>query len=341
VRGGVLLEDMKKYLASNRTVSFFAIILSVFFVVTTVQAATTISTNIQTDGTLSVTGASTLANASTTLFSATGPAYFGATATSSFDTAGNLGIWTTTPTSALTLVGNVNGSATIEIHNPYAAGIDLYTHAAGNQTYRAPTITLNKSRGTQSAPTAVQANDLLGYLQYLGYGATQYVEGSVIESVAAENWTDTAAGTDLDFYTNDTGSNSLHLDMELQHNGTINIGRELNGSAVLPNTLNVANTPSMGGIAVGYDYGRGASAPISGLIVEGATGIGTSTPIANFQVANGSNATTTMELGSTGQNKGSCLKMYRTDGSAIYAYVAAGATTFTLSTTACATVSNF
>jgi hypothetical protein len=35
------------------------------------------------------------------------------------------------------------------------------------------------------------------------------------------------------------------------------------------------------------------------------------------------------------------LKLYRTDGSAIYAYVAAGATTFTLTTAACANVSNF
>jgi hypothetical protein len=70
-------------------------------------------------------------------------------------------------------------------------------------------------------------------------------------------------------------------------------------------------------------------------------GLGTTTPVANFQIANGSNATTTMELGSAGQNKGSCLKLYRTDGTAIYAYVAAGATAFTLTTTACATVTNF
>jgi len=73
----------------------------------------------------------------------------------------------------------------------------------------------------------------------------------------------------------------------------------------------------------------------------GPVGVGSTSPVANFQVANGSNATTTMELGSSGQNKGSCLKLYRTDGSAIYAYVAAGATSFTLTTTACANVSNF
>jgi hypothetical protein len=74
---------------------------------------------------------------------------------------------------------------------------------------------------------------------------------------------------------------------------------------------------------------------------SGSIGIATTSPVANLQVANGSNATTTMEVGSSGQNKGSCLKLYRTDGSAIYAYIAAGATTFTLTTTACASVSNF
>ncbi len=70
--------------------------------------------------------------------------------------------------------------------------------------------------------------------------------------------------------------------------------------------------------------------------------VGTTTPVANFQVAGtATTSTTTAEIGASGRTIGSCLKMYRTDGSAIYAYVAAGATAFTLTTTACATVSGF
>jgi hypothetical protein len=84
-----------------------------------------------------------------------------------------------------------------------------------------------------------------------------------------------------------------------------------------------------------------SGSPIFYIKSSGNVGIGTYNPAANFSVANGSNATTTVEFGGSGQNKGSCLKLYRTDGSAIYAYVAAGATTFTLTTTACANVSNF
>ena len=77
-------------------------------------------------------------------------------------------------------------------------------------------------------------------------------------------------------------------------------------------------------------------------LLRGSIGIATTTPVANLQVNNSTaNATTTMEVGSANQNKGSCLKLYRTDGTPIYAYVAAGATTFTLSTTACANVTGF
>jgi hypothetical protein len=97
---------------------------------------------------------------------------------------------------------------------------------------------------------------------------------------------------------------------------------------------------TMGGLSIeGIDK---VSAPSNGLYVAGKVGIGSSTPAASLQVTNtAANATTTVEIGKSGQNKGSCLKLYRSDGSAIYASVSASATTFTLSTTACATVTGF
>ena len=67
-----------------------AVVAGVFLVVGGVQAATTISTNIETGGTLSVTGLSTLGQASSTRFSVHDTAYFGGTATSSFTAAGVL-----------------------------------------------------------------------------------------------------------------------------------------------------------------------------------------------------------------------------------------------------------
>jgi hypothetical protein len=81
-----------------------------------------------------------------------------------------------------------------------------------------------------------------------------------------------------------------------------------------------------------------------GLEVLGQGAFGTSTPVADLTATTlAANSTTTVQLGKTGQTKGTCFKLYRTDGSAIYAYVIAGATTFTLSTTAniCSAVTGF
>lgn len=63
-------------------------------------------------------------------------------------------------------------------------------------------------------------------------------------------------------------------------------------------------------------------------------GIGTTTPLANFQVTTlSANATTSVEFGKSGQNKGDCITHFRTDGSALYEFIAAGATTPTYTTT--------
>jgi hypothetical protein len=68
----------------------------------------------------------------------------------------------------------------------------------------------------------------------------------------------------------------------------------------------------------------------------GFVGIGVTAPTVPLQVAtSSSNATSTLTVGKTGQNKGSCLELFDAAGTAVYAYVAAGASTFTLSATSC------
>lgn len=66
-------------------------------------------------------------------------------------------------------------------------------------------------------------------------------------------------------------------------------------------------------------------------------GIGTTTSLtSSLTVATSTaNATSSVTIGKPGQNKGSCLELYRSDGTPIYASVAAGATTLTLSTVTC------
>jgi hypothetical protein len=79
----------RKLLSQGPITISLAVVLSVFLVTGMVNAATTISTNIATGGTLSVTGLSSLGQASSTMFSAN-TAYFGQTATSSFSSSGGL-----------------------------------------------------------------------------------------------------------------------------------------------------------------------------------------------------------------------------------------------------------
>lgn len=85
-----------------------SVIVSVLFVVGVVQAATTIGSNISTDGTVSVTGLTSLGQASSTRFSVFDTAYFGGTATSTFSSTGALSVISTLGvTGVTTLTGNL------------------------------------------------------------------------------------------------------------------------------------------------------------------------------------------------------------------------------------------
>lgn len=273
---------MKKYFTSNATASFFAIILSAFFVVATVQAATTISTDISTGGALTVTGASTLYSTLTvpTIVATS------TTATSTFAGAMTIGTVSPTANALLTLVGNTSSSGNspyipIKAHSSFAVGADFYTHA--DQAFRGPTLNLYKSRGTQSSPTAVQSGDNLAYFGFGGYDGSAYAVGAQLTPFAAETWTTSAHGTQLTFWTNTIGTLTLAQRMALDSNGL---------------------------------------------------GIGVSAPTAPLEVATlSSNATTTVVVGKSGQNKGSCLELYDVTGTVVYVTVQGGA--LVVSATSC------
>ena len=288
----------------------FVVALSVLFgsvlAASLVAAATTISTNIQTDGTLSVTGTSTLI--------------------------GNVLIGTSTPStkSPALYVSDINPFTPIEVHSSYALGLDLYTHAAAG--FRAPAINFYRSRGTQSSPTGVSNGDLLGYINFNGVDSSDSYAGAAgIQPQSSVTWTPSDHSSEIIFYTVPAGSTAVSEVFRMGSNAdagdaTANISYL---DLIVPNT-NVLGWSRTNGDAspdTGFSrligdkvaLGNGTTGDTTGTLILGQAGVGTSTPVANFQVANGSNATTTMELGSSGQNKGSCLKLYRTDGSAIYA----------------------
>lgn len=90
------------------------------------------------------------------------------------------------------------------------------------------------------------------------------------------------------------------------------------------------------------DFGTGGySSSRMRILSDGKTGIGTTTPVANLQATHGTaNSTTTIEFGRSGQNKGTCIKLYDEVGTPYYLKVATGGT-LNLSATACASVLGF
>ncbi len=94
-----------------------------------VAAATTISTNVQTDGTLAVTGLSSLSQASSTMLSAN-TAYFGATATSTFGSDGTLTVLGGTSlrgatSTSLAVTGSTTVSSVLNVGGAVNAGVGL------------------------------------------------------------------------------------------------------------------------------------------------------------------------------------------------------------------------
>lgn len=102
------MHKINSFYRNARLISVLSVIFSVLFVVTVVQAATTIGSNISTDGTVSVTGLTSLGQASSTRFSVFDTAYFGGSATSTFSSTGALSLISTlNVTGVTTLTGNL------------------------------------------------------------------------------------------------------------------------------------------------------------------------------------------------------------------------------------------
>jgi endosialidase-like protein len=133
------------------------------------------------------------------------------------DASGNLGIGTTsTPAAGILEVSNATsvlpfGQATVSTFGSNGSG-SLFV--------------ASKARGTSVAPTAVQGGDVLGGFLGRGYGATAFsgTRGGMFVA-AAENWTDAAQGTRLNFNTTATGSILPATRMMITPSGDVSIGK--------------------------------------------------------------------------------------------------------------------
>lgn len=111
----------------------------------------------------------------------------------------------------VTITGTTLPVSILEIHNKYAVGIDLYSH--DDAEFRAPYISLFKTRGTQVAPTSVKFTgyelDSIGGINFGGWDGEKYFAGSAaIYSQTDEDWTPTSHGGHISIYGTNSGNHS-------------------------------------------------------------------------------------------------------------------------------------
>lgn len=107
---------------------------------------------------------------------------------------------TTATTSAMAMLDGMGGGATVGIR-------------------------FRQANGTYSSPTATQSGDYIGFLGGYGYGASAYATSAkaLISIKAAENWTNSAQGTEISFDTTASGGTTRTTKMVIKDSGIVNI----------------------------------------------------------------------------------------------------------------------
>jgi hypothetical protein len=95
----------------------------------------------------------------------------------------------------------------------------IYVHASGGN----PTLTFGRINGTISAPSATLSGNQLFGITAIGYGTSSYrtISGDLITANAAQNWSSTAAGTDLFFRTVKNSTTSAAAVAKMTNNGDL------------------------------------------------------------------------------------------------------------------------
>jgi hypothetical protein len=113
-------------------------------------------------------------------------------------------------------------------------------------------LTFRRAQGTALAPSAMTSGQSFGLVSCEGYGATGYVAGyrAKMDFYAAENWTDTAQGTDIAFETTAIGSNDPVERMRIKDSGHVGIGADAPGAKLTVSENANAGPSPLSGSAV-------------------------------------------------------------------------------------------
>lgn len=122
----------------------------------------------------------------------------------------------------------------------------------GTQT---PTIALQRGKGTFGSPTAVLNTDELSALDMGGYDGTDWNNPAVrIIAVATENWSNTAHGSQVVFYTTPNASTTPGSALVLGQDLSATFG----GAATIPGTTYIGDTANAN-ITKGLTVNQGAA----------------------------------------------------------------------------------
>ena len=137
---------------------------------------------------------------------------------------GNVGIGTTAPTTNL-MIYNSGSSGVAETIGDGGAS-SVRSTAYQNATQGA-FVELRHGRGSLASPSATQSGDFLGRLAFEGYTGSSslgFENGARIESDAEDNWSSTANGSNLGFYTVADGTTTQSERMLITGAGNVGIG---------------------------------------------------------------------------------------------------------------------
>ena len=106
------------------------------------------------------------------------------------------------------------------------------------------------ARGNVSNPSAIKANDILSRISSNGYGTSTWGSGGTrIESVAEENFTDSAKGSRINFWTTPTGSIVSQLVASVNSVGLVANGIQFSTDSTIQTTAGIPLTQK--GVATG------------------------------------------------------------------------------------------
>jgi hypothetical protein len=148
-------------------------------------------------------------------------------------------------------------------------GYVFFSSAASNSHF-----VFRRRQGTYATPTAVQSGNILGAIQWQGYGASTFgtTASAEIRGLARQNFTESARGSALEFYATANGSTSLtqlfvieptivYSLVTLQGSGTVRVSATSGNTrtfSLSTSTANrwtlIANSTAEGGTADGSNF---------------------------------------------------------------------------------------